>query len=185
MVSSAPRLRSSPRFIPLVATLASIFVALVTGGPVGRGLYLIAAASLVTIAVRTLADLESPSNWAVASALLGLVGTSVFAATELSDINADGGGGPALIPVAWLFAATSWAAHVSQFKTLRWVITLVQTSFTTLSALVFLLVAARDTNSTLQTTGYVMAGLAASVGTVFAVIGVIGRIRVELAKRTA
>lgn len=184
MTSASPvKLRASPLFVPLVATLGLVFVALVTGGWIGEGLYALCAAALVAIAVRTFTTLESPSNWAAASALAGLAATAIFAATELRDIDADGGGGPALIPVAWLFAATSWAAHTARFRTLRWVITLVQTSFTTLSALVFLIVTGRSTSSVTLAVGYGLAGLIGALAAALAVTGIIARIRVEFAKR--
>ena len=170
-------------FIPLVAALGLVFLALLSRGWIGEALYLVAALGLAGIAVRTFNVLDSPSNWAAASALLGLAATAVFAATELADLNADGGGGPALIPVAWLFAATSWAAHTVAFRTLRWVITLVQTSFTSLSAMVFLIVAGRSTNTTLLTLGYGVAGLIGAFAGALAVTGIFGRIKVELAKR--
>lgn len=180
---SPPALRASPLFLPLVASLGLVFVALVTGGRVGQGLYGIATVALAGIAAQTWSTLESPSNWAAASALLGLAATAVFAAVELGDIDADGGGGPALIPVAWLFAAAGWATHMARFRTLRWVTTLVQVSFTSLSAMVFWVVATRSTNSTLLTIGYGFAGVVGVLAGVLAVTGIVARIRVELAKR--
>ena len=92
------------------------------------------------------------------------------------------GGGSVIVPVAWLFAATSWYAHYMGVRTLRWVITLVQVSFTTLSALLFFILFARAENA-LGALGYGAAGLIGALSGALAVTGIIGRIKVELAKR--
>jgi hypothetical protein len=175
-------IRSSPIFAPLAAGLAAVFVSLVVGGRLGEVGYLTASVVLCAVAVATWKAFERPNNWAATSALLGLISAAVFAATELGDVSADGGGGPAIIPVAWLFAATSWYTHFSGVRTLRWVITLVQVSFSSLSALLFVLASSRADDG-VRGTGY---GTAAAVGVLAgatAIIGIVGRIRIELARR--
>ena len=174
--------RSSPLFVPLASALALVFGSLVAGGWFGQLGYLVAAVVLAAMARATWSTFDRPSNWAAAAALVGLVSAAVFAATELSDTGRDGGGAAAIIPVAWLFAAAGWYAHGQGVKTLRWVLTLVQVSFTSLSALVFLLTAGRASDGA-RAAGYGAAGIIGFVGTALAVIAIFGRIRVELAKR--
>lgn len=175
-------------FVPLVVALGLVFVALATSSASNRWLgqsgYLVGAAILAGLSGQTWLAFDRPSNWAAAAGLLGLVSAAVFAATELTVTNPDepGGGASVLIPVTWLFAATGWAAHFVRFKTLRWVITLVQVSFTTLSAVLFFVLAARP-GRTIGTVGYGAAGLIGALAGAVAVTGIFGRIRVELAKR--
>ncbi len=169
----------------MAGSLVLVFLSLVVGsrarlGEIG---YLVAAAALQPIAVETWRRFPRPGNWAASSALLGLISASVFAATELSDITADGGGGPAIIPVAWLLAATSWYTHHQRVRTLPWVITLVQVSFTSMAALLFALASVRADDA-VRRLGYGVAAAVGMVGGVTAVIGIIGRIRRELARRT-
>lgn len=177
-------IRSSPLFWPLVGALGLVFVSLALGSrtrlaEIG---YLCAAAALQPTALETWRRFTPPRNWAASSALLGLMSASVFAATELSDVTTDGGGGPAIIPVAWLLAATSWYTHHQGVRTLPWVITLVQVSFTSLSALLFALASTRADDS-IRSAGYGLAAMLGLLGGIMAAIGVVGRIRVELAKR--
>lgn len=178
----SPPLRSEPLFLPLVVILAMVFLALVLAGWFGQLAYVLAAAALLPTAARTWATFERPSNWAASSALMGLASAAVFAATELADVGRDGGGGPAIIPVAWLFAATGWYTHLRGVRTLRWVVTLVQVSFTSLSALLFVVASARA-DDRVSVLGYGIAGLAGALAGALAVTGILGRIRVELAKR--
>ncbi len=177
-------LLSSPLFRLLAGALGLVFVSLVIGsrGRLGEIGYLGAAALLAVVAQSTWRRFDRPGNWAAASAVLGLTSAAVFAATELSDVTAEGGGGPAIIPVAWLFAATSWYTHRERIRTLPWVITLVQVSFTTLSALLFTLASARADDGA-RTLGYGVAATIGIAGGVMAVIGIAGRVRLELAKR--
>ncbi len=183
-----PTLRSSPLFIPLVAALGLIFLSLVSSSTSTRWLgqfgYLIGAAVITAVAGSSWVSFDKPSNWAAAAGLLGLVSAAVFAATELSVIDADepGGGGSVLIPVSWLFAASGWYAHYMGVRTLRWVITLVQLSFTSLSSVLFLLLAARSDGVT-GTVGYGVAGLIGAFSAAIAVTGIFARIKVELANR--
>ena len=169
----------------LAGALGLVFVSLVVGSRGGLGSvgYLCAAAALQPIAVETWKRFSRPGNWAAASALLGLISASVFAATELSDVTTDGGGGPAIIPVAWLLAATSWYTHHQGVRTLPWVITLVQVSFTSMSALLFALAAVRA-DDRIRAGGYGLAAAIGIAGGAMAVIGIVGRIRQELARRT-
>lgn len=174
-------------FIPLVTALGLIFVALATSSTstrwLGQSGYLTGAGIATFVALRTWLSFDKPSNWAAAAGLLGLVAAAVFAATELAVVLDDElGGGAVLIPVTWLFAATGWYAHYMGVKTLRWVITLVQVSFTFLSALLFFILAARSEGIT-GTFGYGLAGLIGALSGALAVTGVFGRIKVELAKR--
>lgn len=189
MVTSAPTraLRSSPLFVPLAGALGLIFLALVMGSTSARWLgqsgYLVGAAALIAIAGRTWLAFDRPSNWAAAAGLLGLVSAAVFAATELAIVQPDEvGGGAVLIPVSWLFAATGWAAHFMRVRTLRWVVTLVQVSFTFLSSVLFFILAARSDGAT-GTLGYGAAGVIGAFGGALAVTGVLARIKIELAKR--
>ena len=183
MVTDASRsLRSSPLTVPLAGALLLSFLALVVGGWFGQLGYLLAAGALFAVAGGTWARFDRPGNWAAASAVLGLAATAVFAATELSDLGRESDGGPVIIPVAWLFAATAWYTHWRGAKTIRWVITLVQVSFTSLSALLFIVAAARAVDG-LQAVGYLVAGLGGALAGALAVTGIIGRIRIELAKR--
>ena len=175
-------IRSSPLLGPLVGALIVVFLSLVVAGWFGQLGYLLAALVLAGVAAATWSTFERPSNWAAASALLGLASAAVFAATELTDVSRDGGGGPAIIPVAWLFAAASWYTHHQGVKSLRWVITLVQVSFTSMSALIFVVAAARA-DDTVRAVGYGTSGLIGALAGAMAVTGIIGRIRVELAKR--
>ena len=182
-----PTLRSSPLFIPLVAALGLIFLALATSSTSARWLgqsgYLIGAAVLTAVAGRSWVSFDKPSNWAAAAGLLGLVSAAVFAATELAILDTDElGGGGVLIPVSWLFAATGWYAHYMEVKTLRWVITLVQVSFTFLSSVLFFVLAARSDGIT-GTLGYGTAGAIGAFAVAIAVTGVFARIKIELAKR--
>lgn len=182
-----PKLKDSPLFVPLVVALGLIFVALATSSTSNRWLgqsgFIVGALIAAGVAGQTWRSFNRPSNWAAAAGLLGLVSASVFAATELGVIGVDeAGGGSVIIPVAWLFAATSWYAHYMGVRTLRWVITLVQVSFTTLSALLFFILMARADRA-LGAVGY---GAAAAIGALagaVAVTGIFGRINVELGKR--
>lgn len=174
--------RSSPLFVPLVAILVVVFLALVLAGWFGQLAYLLAAAALVPTAARTWSTFDRPNNWAASAALMGLTSAAVFASTELADVGRDGGGGPAIIPVAWLFAATGWYTHFRGVRTLRWVVTLVQVSFTSLSALLFVVAAARADDA-VSALGYGVAGLTGALAGALAVTGILGRVRVELAKR--
>lgn len=174
--------RASPLFVPLASALVVVFLALVLAGWFGQLGYLLSAAVLVLVAGRTWSTFDKPNNWAAASALLGLVSAALFAATELSDVGRDGGGGPVIIPVAWLFAALGWYTHFKGVRTIRWVVTLVQVSFTSLSALLFVVSSARADDA-IRTLGYGAAGLAGALAGALAVTGILGRIRVELAKR--
>lgn len=175
-------------FVPLVIALGLIFVALATSSASNRWLgqsgYLVGAAIIAGVAWLTWSSFDSPNNWGAAAGLLGLMSAAVFAATELAVIDADqpGGGGSVLIPVSWLFAATGWYAHFMRVKTLRWVITLVQVSFTTLSSVLFFILAVRSEGVT-GTAGYGAAGLIGALSGALAVTGILGRIKVELAKR--
>ncbi len=182
-----PTLRSSPLFLPLVAALLLIFLALATSSTsvrwLGQSGYLIGAAVVAGVAFRTWVTFETPNNWGAAAGLLGLVAAAVFAATELAVVSDEEiGGGAVLIPVSWLFAATGWYAHFMGVKTLRWVITLVQVSFTFLSSLLFFILAARSDGAT-GTIGYGAAGVIGAFAGAIAVTGIVGRIRLELAKR--
>ena len=182
-----PKLKDSPLFVPLVIALGLIFVALATSSTstrwLGQSGFVVGAVLAAGVAGQTWRSFERPNNWAAAAGLLGLVSASVFAATELGVIEADEpGGGSVIVPVAWLFAATSWYAHYMGVRTLRWVITLVQVSFTTLSALLFFILFARAENA-LGALGYGAAGLIGALSGALAVTGIIGRIKVELAKR--
>ena len=182
-----PPLRSSPLFVPLVAAFGLIFLALARSSTSTRGLgqsgYLIGAAVVAAVAGRSWLTFDKPSNWAAAAGLLGLVSAAVFAATELAIVDADElGGGAVLIPVSWLFAATGWYAHYMRVKTLRWVITLVQVSFTFLSSVLFFILAARS-NGITGTVGYGAAGAIGAFAVAIAVTGVLFRIKIELAKR--
>lgn len=179
----SPSVRSSPLFTPLVSALLAVFLALVLAGWFGQIAYLLAAGSLAVLAAQTWSTFDRPGNWAASSALLGLASAAVFAATELSDVGPEGGGGPAIIPVAWLFAATSWYTHFRHVKTLRWVITLVQVSFTSLSALLFFVASVRADDA-VRALGYGVAGLTGALAGALAVTGILGRIRVEFAKRS-
>lgn len=174
-------------FVPLVIALGLIFVALATSSAstrwLGQSGYLVGAAIVAGVAWQTWATFDTPNNWGAAAGLLGLVSAAVFAATELAIVEADEiGGGAVLIPVSWLFAATGWSAHFMGVKTLRWVITLVQLSFTSLSSVLFFLLAARSEGAT-GTFGYGAAGLIGALSAALATTGALGRIRVELAKR--
>ena len=180
-----PSIRSSPIFAPFAASLVLVFLALLVGdrGRLGELCYLIASVVLCGVAAATWRAFARPNNWAATSALLGLVSAAVFSATELSDVSTDGGGGPAIIPVAWLFAATSWYSHFKGIRTVRWVITLVQVSFSSLSALLFVLASSRADDS-IRALGYGTAALFGVVAGVTAIIGIVGRIRIELARRS-
>lgn len=175
-------------FVPLLIALGLIFVALATSSASNRWLgqsgYLVGSAIILGVAWQTWSTFDKPNNWGAAAGLLGLMSSAVFAATELAIIDVDqaGGGGSVLIPVSWLFAATGWYAHFMRVKTLRWVITLVQVSFTTLSAVLFFVLAARP-GRTIGTIGYGAAGLIGAFAGAIAVTGIFGRIKVELAKR--
>jgi len=180
-------MRSSPLFIPLVVALGLIFVALATSSAstrwLGQSGYLVGAAIVTGVAWQTWLTFDKPNNWGAAAGLLGLVSAAVFAATELAIVDADEiGGGAVLIPVSWLFAATGWYAHLMRVKTLRWVITLVQLSFTSLSAALFFVLAVRSDGAT-GTLGYGAAGLVGAFAGAIAVTGAFARIKVELAKR--
>lgn len=177
-------IRSSPVFVPFAGGLALVFLSLLVGdsGVLGELGYLAGSIILTGVAAATRKTFEHPSNWAASSALLGLVSAAVFAATELGDVSTDGGGGPAIIPVAWLFAATSWYTHFKSVRTLRWVITLVQVSFSSLSALLFVLASSRA-DEAVRAIGYGIAGAVGVLAGVSAVIGIVGRTRIELARR--
>jgi len=175
-------------FVPLAIALGLIFVALATSSSSNRWLgqagYLVGAIIIAGVVGQTWSTFDKPNNWGAAAGLLGLMSAAVFAATELAVIAADqaGGGGSVLIPVSWLFAASGWYAHFMRVKTLRWVITLVQVSFTTLSAVLFFVLAARS-DGVSGTVGYGAAGLIGALAGALAVTGILGRIKIELAKR--
>ncbi len=177
--------RSSPTFAPLVIGLVLVFLALIVGdrARLGEFVYLTASLVLCGVAALTWRTFERPNNWAATSALLGLVSAAVFAATELGDMSTDGGGGPAIVPVAWLFAATSWYTHLNGVRTLRWVITLVQVSFSSLSALLFVLASSRADDG-IRAAGYGIAGAVGVLAGASAVTGIVCRIRIELARRS-
>lgn len=174
-------------FVPLVVALGLVFVALATSSTstrwLGQSGYLIGAAMIAGVTWQTWFSFDNPNNWGACAGLLGLASAAVFAATELAIVEADElGGGAVLIPVSWLFAATGWYAHFMGVKTIRWVITLVQLSFTSLSSVLFFLLAARSDGPT-GTFGYGTAGAVGASAAAFAITGAFARIRIELAKR--
>lgn len=184
-----PKLRDSPLFVPLLVALGLIFVALATSSTstrwLGQSGYLVGALILGGVAFQTWLTFDKPSNWGAAAGLLGLASSAVFAAAELGALadGEDGGGASVIVPVAWLFAGSGWYAHYMRVKTLRWVITLVQVSFTALSSLVFFILIAQTDTGTFSTIGYAIAGAIGAMSVAVAVTGIIGRIKVELAKR--
>ena len=147
-------------------------------------LYLVSAALLLLAITWTRPVITGASRWAAMSALGGLVATEIFAATELEVVHAtEWQGVGALIVPAWLFAATSWLAHQRDVRSLRWVVTLVQVSFTSLSAALFVVLAARA-DAAVGVLGYGAAALVGAIAGVVAIIGIVQRVQREVRRRS-
>ena len=173
------------RLIVLALGLCFLALAVTSGSSAGiaQALYLASGLLLTAGALRTWQEFAAPSRWAAVSALGGLIATVVFAATELRvvDSNEWQGVGALVVP-AWLFAAVAWFTHAKEIRSLRWVVTLVQVSFTSLSSALFVVLMARS-DQLAGTFGYGVAaaiGLAASIA---AVVGIAQRVQVELQRR--
>lgn len=152
----------------------------------GQSAYLLSAAGLVVVARQTRQLLPPPHRWAAQAALGGLVATELFAATELAVVPADEWQGVgALIVPSWLFAAVGWVTHTRGIHTFRWVVTLVQLSFTALSGALFAWLAwQNEPDRVIAVLGYGAAAVAGGLSAVLAVVAAVQRIRIELSRRT-
>ncbi len=176
-----------PRPTVLVVALALAFFALALTGEsnawFGQTAYLASAVLLGFAGRRTFDELGPPSRWAALSCLGGLMATEVFAATELAVVDsADWQGVGALIVPAWLFAAVGWVTHMRAVRSLRWVVTLVQVSFTSLSAALFAVLAIRS-DRVLGFVGYGAAAILGVAAAALAFLGIALRVQIELRAR--
>ncbi len=165
------------------ALLALCFLTLAFTGSgtarIGAFAYLASAGGLGVASFFTLKILPSPSRLAAVAALGGLMATEVFAATELWLVDpTEWQGVGVLIVPAWLFAAVGWFTHMRSVRTLRWVASLVQVSFTSLSAALFGVLAFRAEDG-LGALGYATAAALGAGAAGLIAIGVLGRISQE------
>ena len=180
-------LLSRPMTRLIVLALGLCFLALAvtrdSSAGIAQALYLASGFVLAVGAHRTWQELTAPSRWAAVSAVGGLAATVIFAATELRivDSNEWQGVGALVVP-AWLFAAVAWFTHAKEIRSLRWVVTLVQVSFTSLSSALFVVLMARS-DQLLGTLGYGVASAIGVAASVAAIVGITQRVQVELQRR--
>ena len=173
--------------IAIALLLAFLALAFVDGSTilVGQITYALSAVILAAAAAATARALLPPSRWAAVSALGGLIATEVFAATEIgAAAPSEWDGVGALIVPAWLFAAVGWWTHMLAVRSLRWVTTLVQVSFTSLSSALFVILTFQADSPT-EAFGFGLAAVLGLSSAALAITSVIQRVLLELRLRSA